>query len=469
MVSGYDVGGLHLGGPNGGFRSPLPPARFMKWGEPISRGHACSWHPLAGKNGNPTPGFTATPYPPRPICFVPFPGNPNDNNHTPGVLPLSWVNMCEFMCNNLSECLGEEYKGFDTASVSRSPAFDLALTTRVLSVEGMVQTKGNNKFYGVDCDPSTGTMIAEFDCPADAWFFKAAPRDDVMPYSILMEIALQTCGILTSWNKAPLTLARLKGPDGKEQGYNLLFRNLDATATLIKKVDMRNKTIKNISKCTGYSMLGQMGVQKFSTTLEIDGEAFYQVDSSFGWFLPAVFEKQVGLDAGKTRDCWHVTAAHPVKSYAMPADEARIFAEAAVGPHALARRSEQVRFIDEISFSKGGGMHGKGYAHAYKTVDKRDWFFSCHFWCDAVMPGSLGVESMHQMFELWCVHAGHAAGIPNPTFDHDLGKTAWKYRGQFTPKNDRCDFEVHVSSVEKVAGAATITADGYINVDKLRV
>ena len=73
-----------------------------------------------------------------------------------------------------------------------------------------------------------------------------------MPYSILMEIALQTCGILTSWNKAPLTLA-------VKEGFNLLFRNLDATATLLRAVDLRGQTIQNVSSCTGYSMLGQMG------------------------------------------------------------------------------------------------------------------------------------------------------------------------------------------------------------------
>ena len=159
--------------------------------------------------------------------------------------------MCEFMCNNVSACLGDDFKGFDESSTSRSPAFDLALTTRVLSVTGMVQQKGSDKWYGVDTDSSTGTMVAEFDCPADAWFFKAAPHDGIMPYSILMEIALQTCGILTSWNKAPLTLA-------KTQGFNLLFRNLDATATLLANVDLRGKTIVNVSKCTGYSMLGQV-------------------------------------------------------------------------------------------------------------------------------------------------------------------------------------------------------------------
>ena len=89
----------------------------------------------------------------------------------------------------------------------------------------------------------------------------------------------------------------------KDHGFNLLFRNLDATAKLYAHVDLRGKTIVNTSKCTGYAMLGQMGVQKFNTVLEVDGKPFYEVDSSFGWFLPAVFEKQVGLDNGVKREC----------------------------------------------------------------------------------------------------------------------------------------------------------------------
>ena len=51
-------------------------------------------------------------------------------------------------------------------------------------------------------------MTAEFDCPADAWFFEGSSNDGFMPYSILMEIALQTCGVLTTWNKAPLARAQ---------------------------------------------------------------------------------------------------------------------------------------------------------------------------------------------------------------------------------------------------------------------
>jgi 3-hydroxymyristoyl/3-hydroxydecanoyl-(acyl carrier protein) dehydratase len=276
-----------------------------------------------------------------------------------------------------------------------------------------------------------------------------------------MEIALQTCGILTSWNKAPVTLA-------VTHGYNLLFRNLDATAKLYKNVELRGKTIENISKCTGYSMMGPMGVQKFNTVLKVDGVTFYEVDSSFGWFLPEVFEKQIGLDAGVKRDCWHVTNKLPLSTFAMPAEEEKIFA--GVGHNnQLRRRSQQTRFLDGVGFSKAGGEHGKGYGHGFKVVDKRDWFFSCHFWCDPVMPGSLGVEAMHQTLELWCVQTGLTAGVTTPTFSHNCGTTKWKYRGQMTPKADRGDVEVHIKTVEKAAGVVSVVADGYLYVDALRV
>jgi hypothetical protein len=61
-------------------------------------------------------------------------------------------------------------------------------------------------------------------------------------YSVLMEIGLQTSGILTSWVKAPLCMDR----------DNILFRNLDATATLRRpEVDLRGRTIVNTSTVTG--------------------------------------------------------------------------------------------------------------------------------------------------------------------------------------------------------------------------
>ena len=47
-----------------------------------------------------------------------------------------------------------------------------------VEVEGMVEEPaGSTKFHGVNIDSSTGTMTAEFDCPADAWFFAGSSND----------------------------------------------------------------------------------------------------------------------------------------------------------------------------------------------------------------------------------------------------------------------------------------------------
>jgi len=164
-----------------------------------------------------------------------------------------------------------------------------------------------------------------------------------------------------------------------------------------------------------------------------------------------------------------VTQGLALSSFALPAEEDKLFDGASLTEHALRRRSNQVRFLDGVGFSSSGGEHGQGYGHGFKKVDVKDWFFSCHFWCDPVMPGSLGVEAMHQTLELFCVQNGLAAGVASPTFSHDLGTTKWKYRGQLTPKAKRCDVEVHITKVDRDGGGVTVVADGYLYVDALRV
>ena len=429
-------------------------------GDPLAPSQV-TWHPLAGANGAPTPSFTPSAFPPREICFLPFPGNKNDNNHTPGEFPLSWFNMCEFMCGKVSNCLGKEFIRFDDSNTSRSPAFDLALVTRVLSVAGLE----HGKFFNIDVNPSKGSMVAEFDCPKDAWFFKGSSHSAHMPYSIIMELALQTSGVLTSILKAPLTMDK----------DDVLFRNLDATAELVKNVDLRGKTIRNDSYCTGYSMLGKMGIHRFHFELSVDGEVFYKGNTSFGWFIPEVFLQQVGLDNGNKVKPWYMennisaSSIHTFEEVDTQKGQSLL-----VGSQAsLQRRSLQCNFLDTIHVIPGAfGMHKLGYVHGQKTVDTSDWFFSCHFWMDPVMPGSLGIESMFQLIETFAIREELAAknGISNPRFVHAPGKTEWKYRGQLTPKNKRMDSEVHIKKVHTLAdGSVEIIADGFLMVDFLRV
>ena len=243
---------------------------------------------------------------------------------------------------------------------------------------------------------------------------------------------------------------------------NILFRNLDATARLIKSVDLRGKTIVNTSTCTGYNMLGDMGIHRFKCELAVDGETFYEVETSFGWFLPEVFEKQTGLDGGAKVPAWHEAqglslAMGPVGT--------------AVDGQRLHRRGARTQFLDKAAAIADGGKHSQGYGYGFKQVNKRDWFFSCHFWCDPVMPGSLGIESMFQLIELLCLEKGLHRGFGSQKirFDHDAGETKWKYRGQLTRKNDTMASEVHIQSVERLDNAVVVIAEGTLYVDGLRV
>jgi len=256
---------------------------------------------------------------------------------------------------------------------------------------------------------------------------------------------------------------------------DILFRNLDATAEMIKDVDVRGKTIKNFSKCTGYNMLGKMGIHRFTFELSVDDEVFYKGSTSFGWFVPEVFESQVGLDNGKKMEPWYLENSVPASAIKTfnAVDTLSGAATLTAKQPTMARRSSQAQFLDTVHVIPGAyGVHKKGYVHGQKTVDKQDWFFSCHFWMDPVMPGSLGIESMFQLIESFIINTDLATkhNVNNPKITHTPGQTKWKYRGQLTPRNSKMDSEVHIKAVEVQSdGSLVVVADGFLFVDNLRV
>ena len=113
-------------------RSPCPtlePGQFMKWGMPRSRSQVVA--PAGGRRSSVwvCPGSAAQ------DAFLPFPGNPADNNHTPGELPLGWYNLTEFTTNRTSKCLGMEFARLTNLRLLRCHL--IFSWSRVLEVTGM--------------------------------------------------------------------------------------------------------------------------------------------------------------------------------------------------------------------------------------------------------------------------------------------------------------------------------------------
>jgi PfaB family protein len=409
-------------------------------------------HALAGVNGNAVPHYAEGLYEPRVPPFKPFAGDARDVNTVPDTAPFTWYHFNEFSTGRIAHCFGEEFAVYDGRTPPRTPNADLQLTTRVTEIVGERHNFKKN-----------ATVVAEFDVPEDAWFYQNNSVDSLMPYSIIMEIALQPCGFISAW-----VGTTLKFPD-----TDLYFRNLDGNGTLFKEIDLRGKTIVNTSTATSTTAAGNTIIQSFTFDMTVDGEPYYSGTAVFGYFVKDQLTHQLGLDNGVTSQGWHLEnkiPAEQIQTVVLDSPEARQeYFEVQPEKPFYHLAGPQLEFVDVVSIVENGGKDGKGYIYAERTVDVDDWFFACHFHQDPVMPGSLGVEAMFQILQLFAMQQGFGDGMKNPRFNHVLDKISWKYRGQITTVNKQMSLDLHITKIEKTDGRVTLVADGNLSKDGLRI
>jgi 3-hydroxyacyl-[acyl-carrier protein] dehydratase/trans-2-decenoyl-[acyl-carrier protein] isomerase len=96
------------------------------------------------------------------------------------------------------------------------------------------------------------------------------------------------------------------------------------------------------------------------------------------------------------------------------------------------------------SITETGGPHGKGQVVAELTVAANpalDWFFSCHFKGDPVMPGCLGLDALWQLtgfFLGWLGAAGKGRA---------LGVGEVKFTGMVLPTTKTVQYVVDMKRV----------------------
>ena len=344
----------------------------------------------------------------------------------------------ELCTGSVANCFGPEYAIYDQGVVksSRLPNGELNLLHRVLSIEG-------------DRHDLTGgaTIVTEYDTPANPWYY-CQNSSDVIPYSILMEIALQPCGFLSAY----LGTTFLYPTD------DLYFRNLDGEGTLLKTIDLRGKTITNTSRLLSSVNVQEMILQKFSVELACQGERFYVCEASFGHFSTNALAKQVGLDRGQNVAPWSeqnqsLKPEIPQKTtidLRSPESQRRYYKASEVQTnYRLAQ--DKLNLIHGVKIIENGGQYQQGYIYAYKDVQPDDWYFKCHFFQDPVMPGSLGIEAIMQALQVYALHLDLGQRFRSPQFTHlEHHQIIWKYRGQIPQPSQpqRIYLEIHISYVD---------------------
>ncbi|BBZ77009.1 hypothetical protein MANY_23460 [Mycolicibacterium anyangense] len=334
-----------------------------------------------------------------------------------------------------SDAFGSLYKPFDgTRRAPRLPDEPYHFVSRIVSVDSPpgVPTKG-------------GTVVAEYDVPADAWYFEDG-KTTTVPLSVLIEILLQPCGWLSSYNGFAANR-----PD------DVVFRNLDGDeVVLVKPAEVG--TLRITSTLSRYAEGGGSTIVFFDVTCTQGDHVVMTMKTAFGFFSPDALKNQVGLKV----EPGQLESLSDPAPIAMPyqADELR-------GDPWLAQGRLQV--IDRVSFWPTGGVEGLGRLVAEYDVHPEAWFFKAHFFQDPVQPGSLGLEAMQQAARAAAKLAG--LGSEDSRFEIvAVGQPfSWKFRGQVVPTNKRTRSEIDILSVTREDLGVLVVFQGSFWVDDLRI
>jgi PfaB family protein len=342
---------------------------------------------------------------------------------------FDYASINAFAIGNPSDAFGDKYKIFDKDRIiARLPGPPFQFLDRIVSIK--------------DCEQwqlKAGAIIeGQYDVPEDAWYF-SADRQNVMPFSVLLEIALQPCGWLAAYLGSALT-----------SDVDMSFRNLGGKATQLLAVGPDTGTLTIKIKITNVALSGGMIIQNYDFEVRSAEGIVYVGDTYFGFFSKAALADQVGI--------------REVEPYA-PNSEEKDRALQFAYPQSNPYPDDKMRMVNRVDcFDARGGPHGLGFIRGNAKVNPDAWFFKAHFHQDPVWPGSLGLESFMQLlklvaFERWgedtsnCVFQCMALEQQH----------SWVYRGQILPSDEKVTVQAVITEINDEE--KRLIADGFLSVD----
>jgi 3-hydroxymyristoyl/3-hydroxydecanoyl-(acyl carrier protein) dehydratase len=332
-----------------------------------------------------------------------------------------------FATGRPSESFGERYRPFDDGRfIARLPRPPYQFLDRVTEVKGEPWTM------------TAGTAAqTEYDIPADAWYF-SADRQDRLPYAVLLEAALQSCGWVAAYMGSALA-----------SPVALRFRNLGGTATQYALVDRRSGTLRTRVQCTKVTKSAGMIIQDYDFEVHRQDVLLFSGSTYFGFFPTDALADQVGI--------------REASPYVLtPAEQSN--ALSFLLPDRPPYPDKQWRMVARIDdLVDDGGPHGLGIIRGTIAVDPNAWFFQAHFLGDPVWPGSLGLESFLQILKV--VAARRWGEGKEVTFESPgLGDPhRWVYRGQIVTTSREVTTQAVITARDDER--RRIKADGLLMVD----
>jgi len=313
--------------------------------------------------------------------------------------------MCmEFAVGSIAKMLGPDFASIDSqATRVRLPDKPLMLVDRILSVEGKPGSLTN------------GRVITEHDINDGAWYLDHG--------------RIPTC-IAVEAGQADLFLSGYLGIDFKTKGL-AVYRLLDAVVTFHRELPGPGEIIRYDIRIDHFFRQGETYLFKFNFESTVNGEPLLSMkDGCAGFFTPEELDAGQGivrteLDlrpmTGIRPEDWEAFVPMSVESY----DDNHINALRSgnlVGcfgslfqglglKNPMGIPGDKMALVDRvIHLDPRGGRFGLGLITAEADIHPDDWFLTCHFVDDQVMPGTLMYECCLHTLRIFLLRMGWVVG-----------------------------------------------------------
>ncbi len=386
---------------------------------------------------------------------------PGTHQTSSGVTPLYSRKDClTFATGSVAEVFGPEFQVVDTYQARvRLPDEPLMLVDRVVSL------------VGEKCSLGTGRIVTEHDVLPEAWYLDG----NRAPACISVEAG-----------QADLFLSSYLGIDHVVKGRRT-YRLLDACVTFFRGLPQPGETIRYDIEIEKFIRQGDTHLFFFKFKGFIEDNLFIQMKNGCAGFFTEEEVRNSGgivakkMDGTRRQEDFGAEWRHPAPVTIETFSEAALdalrsgrlgdaFGTAFQGKSiasSLWLPGGRMHLIDRVlTFDPYGGTFGKGLIRAEADIHPDDWYLTCHFVDDMVMPGTLMYECCAHTLRIFLQRIGWISENESACYEPVVGvESVLKCRGPVTPNTRHVVYEIDIKEMgydpEPYAIAdAHMTADG---------
>lgn len=361
----------------------------------------------------------------------------------------------EIAIGSIAKVLGLKFAEIDQYPTRvRLPDEPLMLVDRIIEING---TPASLPF---DLTTS-GNIITEHDVLYDGWYLDGGR----MPTCIAVEAG-----------QADLFLSGYLGIDHITKGQ-AVYRLLDAKITFHGSLPKPGKVIRYNIRIDQFFKQDETYLFRFSFEGTIDGQPLLTMtEGCAGFFTRAELDAGKGIiqteleklpQAGTVPDNWQPPVAMYVESY----DDQQLSAlragnlSACFGGAFSALSSMPIVGLPSgrmilvhriLHLDPDAGRFGIGQITGEADIHSDDWFLTCHFSDDQVMPGTLMYECCLHTLRVYLLRMGWVGEEGNIVYEPIIGEVSQlKCRGQVTASTQKVQYEITLKEIAYQDGNGT--------------